>query len=62
MRFSRPGVFLMGLPAHAFAEGEDNESGDRYIGNGFEVAVLRMEGYDIPRDGGMISYGSLRER
>ena len=53
---------LIFFPAHTFGVGEDSESGERNIGSGFELGVLRMEGYEMPRDGGMISYGSFRER
>jgi len=50
------------LLAQALALEEGVLSGDIYIGNGFVVEDFRMQAYDMPRDGGIISYGSLRDK
>ena len=62
-RGSKVGRSLNFLPAHAlFGEDGCDGSGGIARASGFVVEDLRMYGYDIPREGGMISYGSLRER
>ena len=61
-KVSRPGRSFIFLLAQALALEEGVLSGDIYIGNGFVVEDFRMQAYDMPRDGGIISYGSLRDK
>jgi len=62
-RESSWGRSLNFLPCQALLgeEGWDG-SGGIVRGKGFVVEDFRMQWYDMPRDGGIISYGSLRER
>jgi hypothetical protein len=62
MNVWRPWISLDFFPDQALALDEENDSNGRIRGIDLVVADFRIDGYDTPREGGMISYGSLSER